>query len=114
VNRTAPCRDKGLVKPNGTNGVRALKLVGAIALLIVAAVVALAYFHLSPVLTFIIIGVALYLFARKGDGEDSLSPQSVVDWGSGHGIYLRRDDKFVSGIESDATADKDRREAERR
>jgi hypothetical protein len=45
------------------------KLVGAIALLIVVALVALAYLQLSPILTFVIVSVGLYLFARKGDGS---------------------------------------------
>jgi hypothetical protein len=89
-----------------------VKLVGAIALLIVFAVFALAYLHLNTILTFVIVSAALYLFSRKGDG--SLWPQSLVEYWSGRGIYLRRSDQFVAGVEPDSTADKDRREAERR
>jgi hypothetical protein len=89
------------------------KLVGAIALLIGFALFALAYLHLNPILTFVIVSAALYLFCRKGD--DSLWPKGgAVQWRSGHGIYLRRDDQNVAGIESDGAADADRREAERR
>ena len=89
-----------------------MKLIGAVALLIGFALFALAYLHLNPILTFVIVSAALYLFSRKGDG--SLWPETVVRWGSGHGIYLRRDDQYVAGVEPDGTADKDRREAERR
>jgi hypothetical protein len=95
-----------------TTGGRVVKLIAAVALLIVGVVMALAYLHLNPILTFVIVSAALYLFSRKGDG--SLWPETVVRWGSGHGIYLRRDDRYVAGIEPESTADKDRREAERR
>jgi hypothetical protein len=88
------------------------KLVGAIALLIVVALVALAYLQLSPILTFVIISVGLYLFARKGDG--SLWPDSIADWTSGHGIYLGRKDQYVAGSDPDDTADKQGPDPERR
>jgi hypothetical protein len=89
-----------------------VQLVLAVALLIGFALFALAYLHLNPILTFIIVSAALYLFSRKGDG--SLWPESLAEWASGHRIYLRRDDQYIAGVERDGTADKDRREAERR
>ena len=81
------------------------KLVGAIIVLIVFVVVALAYLQLNPVLTFAIASVGLYLFARKGDG--GLWPDSIgTDMGSGHGIHLGRKDQYVVGSDPDDTADK--------
>jgi hypothetical protein len=44
--------------------------------------------------------------AGRGDG--------IADWRSAHGIYLRRDDRDVAGVEPDGTADAERREAQRR
>jgi hypothetical protein len=89
------------------------KLLSFVAALFVAALVALAYFHFNPILTFVVISAGLYLFARKGGGA-LWPPDSAVQWRSGHGIYLRRDDQNVAGIEPDGTADADRREAQRR
>jgi hypothetical protein len=80
------------------------KLVGAFVLLMVVALVALAYLQLNPILTFVIVSVGLYLFARKGDG--SLWPDSIADWASGRGVYLGRKDQYVAGSDPDDTADK--------
>jgi hypothetical protein len=88
------------------------KLVGAVALLIVVALVALAYLQLSPILTFIIVSAGFYLFARKGD--DSLWPDSIAEWVSGRGIYLGRKDQYVAGSDPDDTADKQGPDPERR
>ena len=90
-----------------------MKLIIAVALLIGFALFALAYLHLNPILTFVIASVALYLFARKGDG--SLWPDSIgTDWGSGHGIYLGRKDQYVAGSDPNDTADKQGPDPERR
>jgi hypothetical protein len=90
-----------------------VKLVVAVALLIGFALFALAYLHLNPILTFVIVSVGLYLFSRKGD--DSLWPRSLADYTWGYVvIFLPRADRNAAGIEPGSTADKDRREAERR
>jgi hypothetical protein len=88
-----------------------VKLVVAVALLIGFALFALAYLHLNPILTFVIVSVGLYLFSRKGD--DSLWPRSLADYTWGYVvIFLPRADRNAAG-EPDGSADKDRREAER-
>jgi hypothetical protein len=89
-----------------------VKLVVAVALLIGFALFALAYLHLNPILTFVIVSVGLYLFSRKGD--DSLWPRSLADYTWGYVvIFLPRADRNAAA-EPDGAADKDRREAERR
>jgi hypothetical protein len=80
------------------------KLIVAVAVLIGFALFALAYLHLNPILTFVIVSVGLYLFARKGDG--SLWPDSIADRISGHVIYLGRKDQYIVGGDRDDTADK--------
>jgi hypothetical protein len=89
-----------------------VKLVVAVASLIGFALFALAYLHFNPVLTFVLVSVGLYLFSRKGD--DSLWPRSLADYTWGYVvIFLPRADRNATG-EPDGTADKNRREAERR
>ena len=80
-----------------------IKLLAACVLLIVLAIVAGAYLHFSPAIPiFVIVSAGFCLWARTGD---EFWPQSLVQWRSGHGIYIRRDDQFVVGADPDDTAD---------
>ncbi len=89
-----------------------VKLFGTVALLFVFAVVAIAYFNIHPILTFLLASAMLYLFARGGDAM--LWPRSIVQWGAGRGIYLRGDDRWVDGADPNDTADREGPDPEHR
>ncbi|HUD89861.1 MAG TPA: hypothetical protein VMR17_25675 [Xanthobacteraceae bacterium] len=82
-----------------------IRLLAACVLLIVLAIVAGTYLHFSPAIPiFVIVSVGFCLWARTG-GE--FWPQSLVQWRSGHGIYLRADDPWVAGSDPNDTAETD-------
>ena len=89
-----------------------LRLFAVVALLFVFALVAIACFHVGPVLTFLLVSAILYLFAHSGD--DSFWPRSIVQWGAGRGIYLRGDDRWVEGADPNDTADREGPDPEHR
>jgi hypothetical protein len=78
-----------------------LKLLIAVIVLIVAALVAGAYLHFNPgFLILAILGVGIFMVGRIGG--PALPPGGKqLHWGSGHGIYFDRDDVWVSGSDTD-------------
>jgi hypothetical protein len=78
-----------------------LKLLIAVIVLIVAALVACAYLHLNPALWVLaILGFGIFTVGRIG-GPPLPPGGKGLHWGSGHGIYFDRDDVWVAGSESD-------------
>ncbi len=80
-----------------------MKLLLAVFLLIVLAMVAGTYLGFNPILLiFAILGLGLYLVAR---GAPALQWREGPYWGHGRGIYFDRDDNLVQGREPDTTYD---------
>jgi hypothetical protein len=78
-----------------------LKLLIAVILLIVAALVAGAYLQFNPgFLILAILGFGIFMVGRIG-GPPLPPGGKRLHWGSGHGIYFDGDDVWVAGSESD-------------
>jgi hypothetical protein len=77
-------------------GGAAMKIVIAVAALIIAVMIAAACFSFNPAIpVFLILGYGIYRVGRDGE---ALPPGDINShWGSGHGIYFDKDDVWVQG-----------------